>query len=188
MPHSQVFPITELFGEICWYLKHSSERGGSLAGLALSSRRYLETALDVLWQEMLDMEPLLKLIPALEASQEESDHGRSVLYPLEKADWVRFDYYASRIRFLNSYHDSRIRDGRIHCTPYSRLLQYKTAPNLIPSLRSLTWSHDSPTKTSATVTLEISAFLTPSLWTLFIGNHIDDIDDDADPPSNEDKE
>ncbi|KDQ53405.1 hypothetical protein JAAARDRAFT_197553 [Jaapia argillacea MUCL 33604] len=183
MSHSQVFSITELFCEICWYLKHSSERGGSLASLALSSRRYLETALDVLWQEMPDMEPLLKLIPALVALEEESDYGQSVLYPLEKEDWVRFDYYASRIRILKIHHY-----GRIHCTVYSRLLQYKATPNLIPSLHSLTWYHDSPTKTFTTVALEISAFLTPSLQTLFVENCFDDFDDDADPPSNEDKE
>ncbi|KDQ53427.1 hypothetical protein JAAARDRAFT_197573 [Jaapia argillacea MUCL 33604] len=191
MPYAQVFSIEELSREICWHLNDSENfRNGTLASLARSCGSFLEPALDVLWYTMRDMEPLLKLIPALEVSDKENDYGQlvsyyNISYPLEERDWTRFDYYARRIRILYFSHY-----GEIDCAIYSRLSQYTISPSLIPSLRSLSWFHRHPTQSFASFTSEVNPFLTPSLQTLCIENESgyeeDDIVDAA--TSSEQKE
>ncbi|KDQ53431.1 hypothetical protein JAAARDRAFT_39463 [Jaapia argillacea MUCL 33604] len=190
MSSARVLSITELFREICWYLHDSPRHSGSLVSLARSSRSFLEPALDVLWYKLLHTEPLLKLLPALEVSKEETDNELvsyyDVSYPPEEQDWTRFDYYARRIRILDFYHE-----GEIDCAIYSRLARYTTSPNLIPSLRSLTWYHDYQNTSLASLTSEFSPFLSPSLQKLDIRNYHDAEDIlwfDPDPTSSEDKE
>ncbi|KDQ53429.1 hypothetical protein JAAARDRAFT_210071 [Jaapia argillacea MUCL 33604] len=191
MTYPRLFAIAELFREICWYLHDSPKHSGSLVCLARSCRSFLEPALDVLWYKMLDTEPLLKLVPALEVSKKETDYHElvsyyNILYPPEEQDWSRFDYYARRIRILYFVHD-----GEIDCAIYSRLSQYTTSHNLIPSLRSLTWCHDCPHTSLASLTSEVSPFLSPSLQKLYIRNYYDAEDIlwiDPDPVPSEEKE
>ncbi|KDQ53428.1 hypothetical protein JAAARDRAFT_197574 [Jaapia argillacea MUCL 33604] len=174
MSYSRVFTIAELCREICWYLHDDSKP--SLANFAQTCRSFLEPALDVLWFKMFTMEPLLDLIPALEVSDQETEYGQTtfcydILYPLEAEDWCRFDYYVHRIHILEFIHR-----GEIDCDIYARLSQYTTSPNLLPSLRSITWSHDCRHKSFASVSSEVSPFLTSGLQTLHIGNYFDDAD------------
>ncbi|KDQ51796.1 hypothetical protein JAAARDRAFT_62317 [Jaapia argillacea MUCL 33604] len=136
---SRALFISEICSEICLLLK----AGGCWRDLAAFGRTCLavsEPAFDILWLEILDMDCLLDLIPALRRrfiAREEIFAVRSydISRPIVDEDWTRFDFYARRVRHLNYPHN-----GSVDCSVFKELLKYRAGP-LLPALRSLKWSH-----------------------------------------------
>ncbi|KDQ49774.1 hypothetical protein JAAARDRAFT_42593 [Jaapia argillacea MUCL 33604] len=162
-----VFGIAEVCREVCRHI-HTSGKRGDLARIARCSRLLMEPALDVLWEEILDMEHLLKLIPALEMTTETQDDRETTvyrfLYPPQSNDWSRFDFYGRRVRTLRYLH---YRD--IDCSVFRRLGRYRLTP-MLPALRTLHWHHEHPGLMFGPEFIsEVSPFISSSLRHISIG-------------------
>ncbi|KDQ50986.1 hypothetical protein JAAARDRAFT_707217 [Jaapia argillacea MUCL 33604] len=140
----RVFAIPELAKEICWHLhavQHASGQG-DLVNVARSCRRLMDPALDFLWSQLEDVRPLLDLIPAVvsfisgESGYDEKIHGPHILMePLDKAQFVRFDFYAKRVQALRYHHEPG--SDRVPCTIFPQLRECRTTP-LLPNLKLTT--------------------------------------------------
>ncbi|KDQ49751.1 hypothetical protein JAAARDRAFT_63527 [Jaapia argillacea MUCL 33604] len=164
----RVFGIAEVCREICWHI-HAAGRH-DITMVARCSRLLMEPALDVLWNEMLDVEPLLKLIPALEkieawdVGDAEYEYDYKFLYPPQTNDWSRFDFYGRRVRTLQYVHE-----GEIDCTVFHCLGRYRLTP-MLPALRTLYWYHYLPElEFGPEFIAEVSPFITPLLRHISIG-------------------
>ncbi|KDQ50694.1 hypothetical protein JAAARDRAFT_549022 [Jaapia argillacea MUCL 33604] len=104
--------------------------------MAQCSRVVSGEAIRVLWEDMDDIEPLLKVIPALQvtASIRSGIPVRvyNVTRPLNAEDWTRFHFYSRHIRSLR-YEFDGTNDRAI-----SLLSQYSLGP-LLSSLHELKW-------------------------------------------------
>ncbi|KAI0628392.1 hypothetical protein C8Q77DRAFT_1068064 [Trametes polyzona] len=82
----------------------------SVARLARTCRAFLEPCLDALWRHQYTLAPLVKTLPedaiketVHKATWKSGNHRffkLSITRPLARIDWLRFDYYASRVRSL----------------------------------------------------------------------------------------
>ncbi|KDQ56192.1 hypothetical protein JAAARDRAFT_208366 [Jaapia argillacea MUCL 33604] len=184
---TRVLEIDEIYRKICEDLRSSQEYGWrqDLVRLARSSRMLSGEAMNVLWDQLDDPKPLLNLFPAGLLAQKATQRRDVELINYtavtyipsripEKDDWLRFDFYARRVRSLCVSATST--DGRI----FHLLSQYKTGP-LLPSLRTLRWWDGSPRSYLSFID-DFSSLITPSLLNLFIGfsslslRHPDELD------------
>ncbi|KDQ50983.1 hypothetical protein JAAARDRAFT_62868 [Jaapia argillacea MUCL 33604] len=166
----QVFLIEELCREICCFID-PIEDPACLVRLARCSRSLLNPALDVLWKEMYSMGPLMELIPVVNSKMGPYSNTTITYYlsqPPQAEDWVRFDFYAHRIRTLYYEHGYRT-DG--DCKIYGRLAQCRPHP-MFPNLRSLVWHHDAAAVFDTSFIEEVSYFLLPSLRELSMGTQV----------------
>ncbi|KAF9069184.1 hypothetical protein BDP27DRAFT_1325768 [Rhodocollybia butyracea] len=65
-----------------------------LLSLGLSSRIFLEPALDVMWQRMNSIEPLLSILPETRLI----NRKKMILKPISPSSWDRLRFYTSRVR------------------------------------------------------------------------------------------
>ncbi|KDQ51739.1 hypothetical protein JAAARDRAFT_198819 [Jaapia argillacea MUCL 33604] len=128
--------IVEICREICIHVEDPLSRKNtqlSLLCLAQCSRAFSQPALDLLWEELPDMEPLLKLISGLVVESRVVD-GRDVrFYTIARAlrgqDWTRYDEYSRRVRTLDHEHEAEV-----DCDIYLQLTRHRQTP-LLPALR-----------------------------------------------------
>ncbi|KDQ60504.1 hypothetical protein JAAARDRAFT_32915 [Jaapia argillacea MUCL 33604] len=142
--HHRALLIAEICREICWHLKGDWQKkrwNRSLARLAQCSRAFSDPALDVLWHEMSDLEPLIGLIPAVQRvtvegseDDEEFEIFKLIGPTISDDDWRRFDLYASRIRVYRYDHDDP--PDRTLC----RQLAVLKGRALLPSLKTVIYS------------------------------------------------
>ncbi|KDQ49202.1 hypothetical protein JAAARDRAFT_716154 [Jaapia argillacea MUCL 33604] len=147
---SHVFCIVEICGSICEEVQahdiSSNERWQkNFLQFALCTRSICETALDILWEEVDDPEPLQKLAPPPDTEPE---------------SWSRFEMYARRVRHL------RLHDGNIG-TSLKLARRYSTP--LFPYLQSLSFHNRRYIHLSGQlVDNEVVPFLSPTLVRLTI--------------------
>ncbi|KAJ6609528.1 hypothetical protein B0H10DRAFT_1954535 [Mycena sp. CBHHK59/15] len=132
----------------------------ALPQLALVCRAFCEPALDALWRSMGSLLPLLKLLPSFQ----EVNGVYVLLGPLQAEDWVRFDFYAKKVRAMKY---TGITDIVIDPFVYVRIARYHPAP-MLPELRQLNYS--SPSQSGP----EIMLFTAPSLHRLEIASENDE--------------
>ncbi|KAJ6570409.1 hypothetical protein B0H10DRAFT_2107939 [Mycena sp. CBHHK59/15] len=101
----------------------------ALPRLALVCRAFCEPALDALWRSMGSLLPLLKLLPSFQ----EVKGVYVLLGPLQAEDWVRFDFYAKKVRAMKY---TGITDIIIDPCVYLRIVRYHPAP-ILPQLHQL---------------------------------------------------
>ncbi|KIM64336.1 hypothetical protein SCLCIDRAFT_1213442 [Scleroderma citrinum Foug A] len=116
MSATVVFSIVEIALMIYAFLEDDKK---SLFSLACCNRAASETALDVLWEKLDSIEPLLPFIPGglLEASSDIDINTDAFLQlPCPPAEeWKTFDKYACRVKELHSAdpHDGWVDDTRL---------------------------------------------------------------------------
>ncbi|KAG2036699.1 hypothetical protein BDR03DRAFT_441549 [Suillus americanus] len=71
----------------------------SLAGLSRVCRFFKDIALDVLWAELENLEPLFRCLPQ-DLWTETGSQKLLMRRPVTKADWSVFERYASRVQVL----------------------------------------------------------------------------------------
>ncbi|KAF9069176.1 hypothetical protein BDP27DRAFT_1421156 [Rhodocollybia butyracea] len=105
-----------------------------LLSLGLSSRIFLEPALDVMWKKISSMEPLLSVLP--ETTQWEEG---MILKPISPSSWDRLRFYTSRVREFHAplqhkeLNPSVMRLKHVHVLPDDH-----SAGGFSPGLKSLT--------------------------------------------------
>ncbi|KZT73900.1 hypothetical protein DAEQUDRAFT_808067 [Daedalea quercina L-15889] len=127
-----------------WLGDGPSPSAGSLASLACTCRSFLEPALDVLWSNLANIGPLIKLLPEDVWSCE--DQGtvsivRICQRPLEPHEWTVFLRYAARIRVWGS-HENRALSPAIlaDVSAYTFLNDSGQVGHLLfPNLRRIEW-------------------------------------------------
>ncbi|KDQ51730.1 hypothetical protein JAAARDRAFT_40752 [Jaapia argillacea MUCL 33604] len=167
MPTPSALCIVEICREICIHVKERSRNLRrprlSPARLARCSRAFSQPALDLLWETLNDMEPLLKLIPGLDVESRVVDSRKVKLYIIARTlrdnDWIRYDEYSRRVRTLRFSHT-----GQVNCDIYSQLTRHRQTP-LLPSLRELYLTHHVSNEdlTSTLFNSEVIPLLNPSL-------------------------
>ncbi|KAJ7134022.1 hypothetical protein C8R43DRAFT_1205577 [Mycena crocata] len=86
----------------------------NILALALTSKQFMNPALDVMWKEIDSLVRILRVLPSFAFRME--DH-RYVFGEPTPASWVRFDYYARKVRKLVSTTSiARCVDGLASCT------------------------------------------------------------------------
>ncbi|KAF8652644.1 hypothetical protein AX16_004276 [Volvariella volvacea WC 439] len=129
------------------------ENQKTLYSLALTERQFTEPALDILWRNMDSLIPLLKLLPFIRLEQKESSVELS-LKPTPaynaKADWLRFSYYAPRIRTIRIHSNSNKgyqieKEAQLYAT-LCALLQHKC---FLPKVQTLILEQLPSSKSSA---------------------------------------
>ncbi|KDQ52878.1 hypothetical protein JAAARDRAFT_39827 [Jaapia argillacea MUCL 33604] len=162
MFHDRALGVAEICREVCKHIKHSGHHRwrADLANLSRCYRLLSNTALDVLWDELDSIEPLLKLLPSYQEVQKPTRRRVQTIYtivePIDVVHWTVFDKYSRRI------HKLRFKPPR-HIDPvvYSTLHKYKDG-SLLPSLRILEWERDDRPFTGD-MAKEMLPFLSPSL-------------------------
>ncbi|KAF8179869.1 hypothetical protein BJ912DRAFT_982041 [Pholiota molesta] len=158
----------DILDEICEYLSYDCDADSddislsrrTLLRLALTSKAFLEPALDRLWRALDSLFPLLKILPAFGQSD-----GTYVLRgTISPDDWARFEWYARRIRKFSYTRDPDSLDIAMHV--YFRLAQLRSTP-ILPSIRHL---HCPSTSQNDFLISGICLFLSPSLQTLEFEN------------------
>lgn len=125
---------------------------------ALSSRSFVDPALDVLWRTMHSLKPFYALFPSLT-----KPYGMSVQVlhgpPLSDTDWTRFVRYAHRLRVLKL-------DKRDTSDISSAILHYldRSLSPVFPNLRHICYSSYSSLST------EVFLLLSPSLQSFELKN------------------
>ncbi|KAJ7472119.1 hypothetical protein FB451DRAFT_1399408 [Mycena latifolia] len=147
---SQFFAIHELLLLVLSYLSPhkatiSSIDTDSLANLARVSRNISDAALDALWRSMHQPDAIVKLLPAdayelLEGNNwDEDTDSRSEEYrlkrPLTPDDFVAFDKYAPRIRYVDFSNSSKILGPGCEVFPYFKAFR----DPILPSLADFRW-------------------------------------------------
>ncbi|KDQ51737.1 hypothetical protein JAAARDRAFT_40760 [Jaapia argillacea MUCL 33604] len=107
--------IVEICREICIHLKdpHDQKKSqSSLLSLAQCSRAFSQPALDLLWETLYDMEPLLKLLSGLVVESRLVDDRGVKFYTIARTlrdrDWTRYDNYSRRVRVLDYTHTGKV--------------------------------------------------------------------------------
>ncbi|KAJ6540326.1 hypothetical protein B0H19DRAFT_959324, partial [Mycena capillaripes] len=103
-----------------------------LLSAALTCKSFCPTALDILWRNMDNLVPLLKLLPSFQEF-----NGIFVIFgSITWADWVRFDCYARRVRQVTFREPSL--PLKIHPSLYSTISFLHSQP-VLPNLQSITY-------------------------------------------------
>ncbi|KDQ52531.1 hypothetical protein JAAARDRAFT_81048 [Jaapia argillacea MUCL 33604] len=142
MTQHHALQISEIIREICQKTFGSTSRAADLAAMARCCRAFEGPANDVLWSNLEDVEPLLKLIPTLSVSLRSVCSGTARRYklkgPTTPNDWGRFDHYTGRVRCIA--YDAR---GGIGSTDFTEVvidLRKDRGIPLLPRLRALNCS------------------------------------------------
>ena len=173
----------DILNEICEYLHDEEDDSSGLAHTGkqnllwagLTCKAFLEPALDRLWRSLDSLFPLLRILPSFTQSDGTYvsfffgffilSHYRKVLRGnVTPEDWVRFDWYARRIRNFCYTRDPDNLDIAMHV--YFRIAQLRSTP-LLPSLRNL---HCPSTSQNDFLICGICLFLSPSLQSLQFEN------------------
>ncbi|KAJ7845769.1 hypothetical protein B0H13DRAFT_2094861 [Mycena leptocephala] len=139
---SQSIPPPEILEVIFRDLAHSILSGSGTASLmelhavrawlraaALTCKDFCPVALDVLWQNLDNLTPLLKLLPSFK----ELNGAHILSGAISSSDWVRFDCYAHRVRRVTYRTDSP--SIEIHPSVYTALSILH--PSILPNLDSV---------------------------------------------------
>ncbi|EIW74832.1 hypothetical protein CONPUDRAFT_169777 [Coniophora puteana RWD-64-598 SS2] len=173
----RVLLVAELLDNIFGNLSAEFERliggpnDGTLLALATTCRTFKEPALNALWENLPEIDTLIKCLPrdAWEASvDQETRWGRPAnafvefKRPLTPTDWTIIRRYAPRVRRLHQVSlDS-------HRSSYTKLLVLSLAPPdsvpLLPNLKALEWTGMQPDTAPF-----VRTFLSASLESLHYG-------------------
>ncbi|KAJ6542003.1 hypothetical protein DFH09DRAFT_1322634 [Mycena vulgaris] len=147
---SQFFAIPELLLLVLSYLSPakatiSSIDTDSLTNLARVSRNISDAALDALWRSMHQPDAIVRLLPADAYEISEGNHwdhdtdSRAEEYklkrPLTANDFVAFDKYAPRIRYVDFSNSSKILGPGCEMFPYLKAFR----DPILPSLADFRW-------------------------------------------------
>ncbi|EPQ57137.1 hypothetical protein GLOTRDRAFT_92273 [Gloeophyllum trabeum ATCC 11539] len=165
--------VREVVLEICRVLKtfqdDSDEYKPSkdLAGIARSCRALSDPALDVLWEELDYSFQLQHLLPVYGEDYRRPDEVYAIDHDITPEEWLRFDFYAHRVRRLNfrvtvEDYEYDTRRPRLSLTMY--LSQLRRKP-LLPFLRTLECTLDLGQPFEGH---HLRPFLTPSLRQVLI--------------------
>ncbi|KAJ7773696.1 hypothetical protein DFH07DRAFT_1057213 [Mycena maculata] len=141
---SQFFAIHELLLLVLSYLSPagkgtiSSIDSNSLANLARVSRSISDVALDALWRSIHQPDAIVRLLPAdacevVETWDDDNDckvQEYKLRRPLTANDFVAFDEYAPRIRFVDFSNSSRILGRGCELFPYIKAFRNPILPEL----------------------------------------------------------
>ncbi|KAF7335438.1 hypothetical protein MVEN_02196900 [Mycena venus] len=139
---SQPIPPSEILEVIFRDLARSILSGSGTASLtelrtvrawlraaALTCHDFCPVALDILWQNLDNLTPLLKLLPSFK----ELNGVHIISRAISSSDWVRFDCYARRVRRVAYRTDSP--SIEIHPSVYTALSILH--PSILPNLGSI---------------------------------------------------
>ncbi|KAF8801987.1 hypothetical protein BYT27DRAFT_7244930 [Phlegmacium glaucopus] len=135
----------------------------SLFNAALTSKYFLDAALDALWENLDSLVPLLRVLPALRLE----NNAYVLSGDVSRADWNRLEYYARKVKVFQTMPSDTIGREVVPST-YIRIAQLQSSA-LLPSLRHLCYS----LKARSTSTSHIFLFLSPSLESLELTNTTD---------------
>ena len=137
---------TELMAMTVSHLQEYDEKG-FLFNMALTSKYFLDVALDALWEDMHFFLPLLELLPALQLNDEyvcAMSIFLDMIFKLfclwflggnvSQEIWDRLQYYSRRVKLICI--DSHAIDFDVHPSTYIRIAQLQSSV-LFPSLRHL---------------------------------------------------
>ncbi|EDR00093.1 uncharacterized protein LACBIDRAFT_314836 [Laccaria bicolor S238N-H82] len=139
-PSSEIFKNQDLLGVVLEFLEHDEFLVATRKNLllaALTSKAFLEPAMNSLWSSLDSLAPLLKLLPSFVPI----DNVYIFTGVIAKGHWERFDYYARRVKFLDSL-TYRAGNNSITVSDYAYLriaqarLSHSSSP-LFPALRRL---------------------------------------------------
>ncbi|KAJ7168709.1 hypothetical protein C8R46DRAFT_1268164 [Mycena filopes] len=134
--------IAELVGLICAEVSVSShqqrETKRDLNSMARACRSFSEPALDFLWKDQPGMTNILATM-ADDLWQKRHGGVVIVLRPIKSQDWVRFDFYARRVRVF-SWPDSSRLVSDTWTAVFSLLAASIPVDHLFPNLKSLSWT------------------------------------------------
>ncbi|KAH9919407.1 uncharacterized protein B0H18DRAFT_1027961 [Fomitopsis serialis] len=149
--------------------------------LALTSRTFLEPALDVIWRVQTGLGPLVRCLPedlwtVSELDNESPARGILVLKEPKRRtvpqDWHRFDYHARRIRSI--YHNTSagkptaMHPAHIISRTLCAWLLSSRPSLLLPNLSYFRWDAEDPALAKDDGPLHL--LFGPRLSTLYIGN------------------
>ncbi|KDQ58323.1 hypothetical protein JAAARDRAFT_192910 [Jaapia argillacea MUCL 33604] len=159
--------ISEIVHEICGHLDPDSSPTwrSDLASMAVCCRSFQEPALEVLWRDMEDVEPLLRLIPDLQMLYVHRGGSWARSYTIATTqmtpiDWERFDYYARRVRSI----DHKL-DHSLCYDIFTQLASQRRGP-LLPRLVEFAWSFLRGTRITVVELRPLLAFTSPPLRSL----------------------
>ncbi|KII86182.1 hypothetical protein PLICRDRAFT_700299 [Plicaturopsis crispa FD-325 SS-3] len=122
---------------------------GDLARLARTCRAFRDPALDILWNSLSGLEPLIHTLPAdlWEKRRSEDAHGIAhteilFLRPMRDTDWTRFHIYGQRVRLLDLMYSSCYYDEILDPAVLSALHVSASTFPLLPNLKYLALGDD----------------------------------------------
>ncbi|KAG2134819.1 hypothetical protein DEU56DRAFT_808797 [Suillus clintonianus] len=148
--------VHDTFNTVC-------SRNQTLLALALTCKSFTKLALDLLWQDLRGLAPLVRCLP--QSLWKHVEGKLEFQRPMTFDDWLIFSKYAHRVRSLNNttiygMDPLDIEIWRtLSCPPFFL--------PLLPNLMSLIWSEAATEKF-----IYIRLFVTPKLKTLNISNRI----------------
>ncbi|KDQ52788.1 hypothetical protein JAAARDRAFT_210281 [Jaapia argillacea MUCL 33604] len=144
-PHHRVLFIPELLENIFC----RSEDVRTLARSALVCKQWSDLALNTLWYELDTPVNLFKILAPLEESQDEEDYDKLIFRNTPtSAAWVRFDYYARKVRMLAYIEDPAEGEYELDVSSnisprvFRDLSRARSPQRLLPNLKGLTWQSD----------------------------------------------
>ncbi|GJE85078.1 hypothetical protein PsYK624_011550 [Phanerochaete sordida] len=123
--------------EVLRVIAYSVDDNDVLFSMSLTCRAFLEPALDALWYELSDPDPLIELFPKSKRGAEPKGHLTLIDTPTEE-EWARFEYYARRVRILRYWtpiYDSPELDDWLG-VDWDSVLQYCPEKQLLPRLHT----------------------------------------------------
>ncbi|KAJ7276701.1 hypothetical protein C8J57DRAFT_1310085 [Mycena rebaudengoi] len=141
---SQVFAIDELMLLVLDYLSppnatRSNLDSRSLASLARVSRSISDAALNALWRSVHQPKSIVELLPDDAYEIYESQEGKLGEYrlkrPLVSSDFVAFDKYAPRVRFVDFSTSSKLLGRGCELLPHIKVFR----DPILPSLSEFCW-------------------------------------------------
>ncbi|KAG0700957.1 hypothetical protein DFH29DRAFT_590263 [Suillus ampliporus] len=133
----QIFSDIYFSGTEGWDIGYQHCRSASrpsLAALSRVCRSFTDVALDVLWAELENLEPLFTCLPRDLWTM--TDRQRLIIQrPVTAADWSVFERYASRVRVLGTMHSCPF--GDTDAGFVFALMGFSSQSLLVPNLRVL---------------------------------------------------
>lgn len=129
--------------EVLQAVADNVDHRGSLLYMSLTCRALHDPAMNALWRELDDPQPLILVLPSADNKAGESERRLSIAKPPTEAEWQRFYRYASRVRVLryrsetdsNYYEDDWSID-------WEAILKYYRRERLLPNLRKFGADYD----------------------------------------------
>ncbi|OAX34625.1 hypothetical protein K503DRAFT_429912 [Rhizopogon vinicolor AM-OR11-026] len=109
----------------------------SLAALSRVCRSFKDVALDVLWAELDNMEPLFTCLPRDLWHMSSRNGMLTMRRPVTMADWSIFDRYASRVRALGVLQVDSDIFGRIHEDFIHAIMCFSSKSLLVPKIQTI---------------------------------------------------
>ncbi|KAK7036175.1 hypothetical protein R3P38DRAFT_2910905 [Favolaschia claudopus] len=150
--------ILQIIFENFQSLERSREDRRALAALARTSNAFSALALDELWKELYDLEPIVCCMPSDLFSGRGED--RKLLRPIKASDWHRPRIYLNRVKRIYISHDSLVPTNIFPALNAS--LPAGEVESHFRKLTSLQWSYQKDL-------LNIRFLLSPKLNTLALG-------------------